>query len=183
MYYRNNLDINSELYDVKQFDSYDNYYFVIIDKRQVKYNYEEYQTKIKLHTDINLEEKLLNIWKNTSSDKFQSPLKIVWGHFYNDFNDLLYHPVMKDGTYIEKRFNKSPYSSILFINDVICKDKNYEKALNIYNFLKEHPEIYGLMDPDDTKCNYIYIDNAILYDDTQLLDANVEGDVVVLNNL
>jgi len=181
MYYRNNRDIWKKLYNVENFDSYDNYYYLIIDKKQAEKNYAVYHDKLKLHIDVYSDDRLLDIYK-TSDAGFQSPMKIIWGHFYNDLNDLLYHPVKKDGSLWKTIFNLTSYDSVIRINNQMCFSKKYERILDFWNFFEEHPELYLSINPNENKCNYIYFDKSIYYDDTLLLDANVEGDTVVLNN-
>ena len=182
MYYRNNNDIWKKLYNVTDFDSYDNYYYLIIDKKQAEKNLAVYIDKLQLHTDVHIEEHLLEIYKSNTQD-FQNPVKVVWGHFYNDFDDLLYHPVKKDGTYHEKIFNFTPYDTIVFINGQMCYNKSYKKILELFDFFTQHPELYLSINTKEIKCNYIYTNNEIHYDDTVMLDANVEGDTAILNNL
>lgn len=182
MLYRNSRDIYRKLYDIDNFNKYDNNYYLIFDKRLAEKNYKKYPNGIKLFLDIYRNERLLDIRKVSGYD-FQIPIKIIWGHFYNKFDDLLYQYVKHNGKLIKHIFNSTTYDSIIFINDVICCSKSFEHILKLYNFLDEHSELYLGVNPNNIKYNYIYADKTIYFDDTETLDANAEGRTLVLNNL
>ena len=182
MIYRNSRDIYRKLYDIDQFDKYNNNYYLIFDKRIAEKNYKQYNNGVKLCLDIYEKERLLDIRKVSGYD-FQIPINIIWGHFYNKFNDLVYQYVKNNGKLIKHIFSTTTYDSIIYLNDVACCSKSFEYILKLYKFLNEHPELYLGVNPNNIKYNYIYADKTIYFDDTETLDANAEGRTLVLNNL
>ena len=58
MLYRNSRDIYRKLYDIDNFNKYDNNYYLIFDKRLAEKNYKKYPNGIKLFLDIYRNERL-----------------------------------------------------------------------------------------------------------------------------
>lgn len=161
------------LYDSKNFDKYDNIYVIKADENKVNQFIYNVQTSFEIlqHKYDKLNRQIIIYFLDYSDaiNTIKSFYKIIFGHFYNAFNDFLF----KKTTINKKINNVNVYrcSNELLLknkeNDLISS-KSYNEIVEHNNEIIEQKE--SLLSDEVIKPNIMFEDNIINIDS---LETNV----------
>lgn len=152
---------NDRHYDTRNFDTKNNYYAILVDKKQLKINKDIYeQGNDKLYVTYNNIQTLLVYVKIDSKDNiFENGYKIIYGHFYNDQNFFLFKNLNKEGKIIGHKIHKVQKSELYSkLNRLYFS--NYYTDISRTSFLlnKQIKDTYT-KDVPALEIKYDYIDN------------------------
>ena len=146
---------NNRLYDSRNFDSYKNYYAILLDEKKLQLVKENVNNEdVYIIRASHVVETFLLEYSNAQAVVNVNPFNIVYGHFYNDQNFFLFKKVQNgkivgyninkckrkelwknklDQLYISNYFEDVKHTAFILNNDIHYTKKPQELQVIVYN--------------------------------------------------
>lgn len=106
--------LNDRHYDTRNFDLNNNYYAILVDKKQLEINkgiYENGNDKLYIKFD-HIQTLLIYAKLYNNNELYENGYKIIYGHFYNDNNFFLFKKLTNEGKLIGHKIHKVQKSEL-----------------------------------------------------------------------
>lgn len=178
----------NKIYDIDNFNTYPNKYYILVHMDKI----EEFKSRfyyVDLNINPDISQELLSVFK-TENDAIDitSFIEIIYGHFYNKFDDIIYHPLIKSKPKIKhNHIGRAPKDMLLIVNNHLIEENSYDHVARYYNLIASHPELLIKFDGnilDLLNCRYEYISDLLVFDyDDDLIETKVHNEVLTLHAL